>query len=172
MGTRNKKAAGYFYLSHHRLGAYKCPSRISCMSCYVCFEACDTLSPCLCKEMYLHDNCLETLRIYDHLICQVCKAPYPPRLISIEEENDEPDEFDCSSSVYWHLVPLHARPLSCRNHIYPVVELAHCVVWVTILSISMGILGNPFPLGVIAGAIFVYMVILSLLNSINTVCVC
>jgi len=140
------------------------------MSCYVCFEECASHSPCLCKEMYLHDNCLETLRIYGHLICQVCKAPYPPRLISVEEEVDEPDEVDCSSSVFWQLIPFYARPLVCRDKIYPFVEVGHFMLWVSTLSIVMGLLSNP--LLCVVGATFVYLISLSLLNIINTVCAC
>lgn len=46
--------------------------------CYVCFEQCETLSACACKERYIHDRCLVALiqtREFSKT-CPVCKQSF------------------------------------------------------------------------------------------------
>ncbi len=85
-------------------------------TCYVCFEECDTVSPCDCKNMPLHDHCLETLRVYRHKECKVCKAAYPPsetpHLLSSSESDEEYEEEEEEQKlpVYWFIFPYAMRP--------------------------------------------------------------
>lgn len=45
--------------------------------CYVCTEIAYTLSPCKCKNLYLHDDCYGKLLAYDNKHCGVCLEPFP-----------------------------------------------------------------------------------------------
>lgn len=67
------------------------------MECYVCTEPAFTLSPCKCKNLYLHENCYAKLLAYNNKRCGVCLQDYPlPDLESpavyIEKEDEERDE--------------------------------------------------------------------------------
>ena len=67
------------------------------MECYVCTEPAFTLSPCKCKNLYLHEDCYAKLLAYDNKRCGVCLQDYPlPDLESptvyIEKEDEERDE--------------------------------------------------------------------------------
>lgn len=44
--------------------------------CYVCLEPCTTPAPCLCKNLYLHDNCQMIMRLYEQKHCGICKTVY------------------------------------------------------------------------------------------------
>ena len=84
------------------------------MECYICTDKCDTLSPCTCQELYLHQDCYAKLLAYDHKKCTVCNTPYPleievPRETSIDSMEDE-DIFERKPSRWWMLVPLYLRP--------------------------------------------------------------
>ena len=45
--------------------------------CYICYEECNNLSPCNCKNLYVHNKCIkksvESLNKYD---CTICNARY------------------------------------------------------------------------------------------------
>lgn len=45
--------------------------------CYVCTDIAYTLSPCKCKNLYLHDDCYGKLLAYDNKHCGVCLEPFP-----------------------------------------------------------------------------------------------
>ena len=47
------------------------------MECYVCTEPAFTLSPCKCKNLYLHDDCYAKLLAYDNKRCGICLQDYP-----------------------------------------------------------------------------------------------
>ena len=56
--------------------------------CYVCYESCDDLAPCLCKTMYVHPSCIVIMKMYGKTECGVCKTPYPgPQVEPICEED-------------------------------------------------------------------------------------
>tara|TARA_B100000676_G_C18085535_1_gene854704 strand:- start:3976 stop:4425 length:450 start_codon:yes stop_codon:yes gene_type:complete len=45
--------------------------------CYVCTEMAYTLSPCKCKNLFLHDDCYAKLLAYDNKQCGVCLEDFP-----------------------------------------------------------------------------------------------
>ena len=75
------------------------------MECYVCLEdGCQTLSPCKCTNLYLHEACYYELIAYDHTQCKVCKSNFP---VVIEETIvDVPAETDThkQNKLLWCLV--------------------------------------------------------------------
>lgn len=79
------------------------------MSCYVCFEQCSEKSPCVCKNMYLHPDCLEILRLYHYKECKVCKTEYPSNLDSCESDSEEEDEA-VPLCMWWYILPYAMRP--------------------------------------------------------------
>tara|TARA_B110001450_G_scaffold69519_3_gene65748 strand:- start:14011 stop:14487 length:477 start_codon:yes stop_codon:yes gene_type:complete len=45
--------------------------------CYICYEECLDLSPCDCKTLYIHKECLKTLTNKSkQIICKICKKEY------------------------------------------------------------------------------------------------
>lgn len=44
--------------------------------CYVCLEPCLTPAPCVCKNLYLHEDCQMIMRLYEQNHCGICKTPY------------------------------------------------------------------------------------------------
>lgn len=48
--------------------------------CYICYNKCDTLSPCDCKTNYLHHECqikmIKNMNSNTCNICTICKKPY------------------------------------------------------------------------------------------------
>ena len=62
--------------------------------CYVCTDACDTLSPCKCKNLFLHENCYAMLLLYENKKCGVCLEDYPlvdikPITTIVQEEEED-----------------------------------------------------------------------------------
>jgi hypothetical protein len=47
------------------------------MECYVCTEPAFSLSPCACKNLYLHEDCYAKLLAYDNKRCGICLQDYP-----------------------------------------------------------------------------------------------
>lgn len=45
--------------------------------CYVCTDTSYTLSPCKCKNLYLHQDCYDKLLAYNNKHCGVCLEPFP-----------------------------------------------------------------------------------------------
>lgn len=45
--------------------------------CYVCTDISYTLSPCKCKNLYLHQDCYAKLLAYNNKQCGVCLEPFP-----------------------------------------------------------------------------------------------
>lgn len=46
-------------------------------TCYVCYEECQKVSACECKNIYLHDNCqLKIIKSLNSTECTVCKHEY------------------------------------------------------------------------------------------------
>ena len=45
--------------------------------CYICFEETPLLSPCLCKNVFLCENCIVKLSMYNFKKCKVCNTDYP-----------------------------------------------------------------------------------------------
>ena len=53
--------------------------------CYVCMEACDNLSSCDCKNMYIHKECqLIYITKKDNYNCSICNKPYT-NIVYIED---------------------------------------------------------------------------------------
>ena len=45
--------------------------------CYICYEECLELSPCNCKTLYLHKDCLKTLvKKNKEIKCKICQKNY------------------------------------------------------------------------------------------------
>ena len=81
------------------------------MDCYVCMEPCQTLSPCKCTDLFLHDDCYAKLIAYDNFSCTVCREMYP---IDInDDESDMPDDDERPKNPLWCRVVI---PLQCRRH--------------------------------------------------------
>jgi len=47
------------------------------MECYVCTEPAYSLSPCACKNLYLHEDCYAKLLLYNNTRCGICLQDYP-----------------------------------------------------------------------------------------------
>jgi hypothetical protein len=87
------------------------------MECYICTDKCDTLSPCTCEQLYLHQDCYAKLLAYDHKKCTVCNTPFPLEIESQHENSigstdsmEDEDEVYIKPSGWWVLVPLYLRP--------------------------------------------------------------
>jgi hypothetical protein len=95
--------------------------------CYVCMECCQTLSPCHCENMYLHQQCYERLIAYNHYSCTVCKAPYPrveeqthivieDEYSEFDDEDDEDDEeYDKNTRCCRILIPIQLRSVRVES---------------------------------------------------------
>ena len=71
--------------------------------CYVCYEPCKTLSPCLCKTLYVHDTCITILRMYGNTECGICKTAFDnsipvDRVIDVPPPPPLPPRYDDSDS--------------------------------------------------------------------------
>tara|TARA_Y100001970_G_scaffold113452_1_gene141468 strand:- start:6808 stop:7272 length:465 start_codon:yes stop_codon:yes gene_type:complete len=45
--------------------------------CYICAKECDSVSPCNCKTLYIHDKCLlELISKTNKSKCEVCKEEF------------------------------------------------------------------------------------------------
>ena len=88
--------------------------------CYVCTDACDTLSPCKCKNLFLHENCYAMLLLYENKKCGVCLEDYPlvdmkPITTIVQEEEEE----EIEPNPLWIFCPIMMRPYSFKlNVIY------------------------------------------------------
>ncbi len=121
--------------------------------CYVCMEYCQTLSPCRCENMYLHQQCYEKLLEYNNHHCTVCKEPYPHLEEHIViEDTDEYSEFDEEDDEVYDknalccriLVPIQLRtiyvykPSACDQCVNPFRHVAFvwliCVIWCQIIQ--------------------------------------
>ena len=89
------------------------------MECYICTDKCDTLSPCTCEQLYLHQDCYAKLLAYDHKKCTVCNTPFPLEIEnqqensigSIDSMEDEDEHIPLQKpSKWWVFVPLYLRP--------------------------------------------------------------
>lgn len=64
------------------------------MECYVCLEeTCYSLSPCKCKNLYVHPHCFD--KVVAHFTeCGICKEPFyhPSIECKFEREEDPEDE--------------------------------------------------------------------------------
>lgn len=91
---------------------YCCVTFIEMGECYVCYDACYSLSPCKCTDLYLCDNCYAKLILYNNTKCTVCSAPYPPSHLNLvsgaEDENEEEDELKIG--LIWFFIPIMMRP--------------------------------------------------------------
>ena len=79
--------------------------------CYVCTDACDTLSPCKCKNLFLHENCYAMLLLYENKKCGVCLEDYPlvdikPITTIVQEEEEE----EIEPNPLWIFCPIMMRP--------------------------------------------------------------
>jgi hypothetical protein len=105
--------------------------------CYVCFEDCTVLSPCHCKGLYLHDNCLETLRLYHHKHCRICKEEYPEwenPVSDDESESDDEELVGCCCINYWWLVPFCWRPIPYRGQSDLMQEIMYASLYTYMIS--------------------------------------
>ena len=80
--------------------------------CFICLEETPLLSPCLCKNVYLCENCVVKLRLYNFNECKVCGSDYPEPFetdidINIILTNERGDKFS--------FLPCCLRPRSSRG---------------------------------------------------------
>ena len=93
---------------------YCCVTFIEMGECYVCYDACYSLSPCKCTDLYLCNNCYAKLILYNNTKCTVCSAPYPPShlkvVADVEEEMENEEEEELKIGLMWFFVPIMMRP--------------------------------------------------------------
>lgn len=108
------------------------------MECYVCLEdGCQTLSPCKCTNLYLHEACYYELIEYNHTQCKVCKTDFP---IVIEEKV-------ATASV--EVRPHKHNKLLCCLAYFSFFSIIYCIVSL-VLDASLEI--NIFGILIAAGA--------------------
>ena len=94
------------------------------MDCYVCLEPCQTLSPCKCSDLYLHQNCYAKLLAYDNFYCTVCREMYPINIKDVYSSDEDVEENlemgeDEPSEPSEPKNPVLCRvfvPIQCRKH--------------------------------------------------------
>tara|TARA_A100001015_G_C14950938_1_gene696723 strand:- start:585 stop:1049 length:465 start_codon:yes stop_codon:yes gene_type:complete len=80
------------------------------MECYVCTEPAFTLSPCKCKNLYLHEDCYAKLLAYDNKRCGVCLEPFPLPDIEAPKVFIDPPVPRPHTVDFWLICPIIARP--------------------------------------------------------------
>lgn len=117
------------------------------MECYICTDQCDTLSPCTCEQLYLHEDCYAKLLAYDHKKCTVCNTPFPLEIEDVVPElsvdsMEEEDERPRKPNKMWVLVPIYLRPRDiCAMYEADIlIELIRTPIWIFMIMIlfSMG----------------------------------
>lgn len=94
------------------------------MDCYVCLEPCQTLSPCKCSDLYLHQNCYAKLLAYNNFYCTVCREMYPIYIKDDFEPNEVTEEDlevgdEETSEPNYPKNPMWCRvcvPMQCRKY--------------------------------------------------------
>ena len=131
------------------------------MECYVCTEVAYTLSPCKCKNLYLHQKCYEKLLAYENYKCNVCLTPFPIAVKDVEEAKEEPTRFT---------VPIcKIKPIVCRRDLLLLHEVdimlepfRHIVLWYVLLC-CIKLLFQPLPFTFVPGFDDVYFIIFSVI---------
>jgi hypothetical protein len=123
------------------------------VDCYICFEECETLSPCKCRDLRLHTCCLEIQKIYGYDRCKICDTKFPE--VALEKKD-------------------YCIPIACVSHKYrnkPIwfVELLYMTLGafgiMCLLNITSGIYWlAPTPLYMWLGCL-IYICILVVFNT-------
>lgn len=102
--------------------------------CYVCTEMAYTLSPCNCKNLFLHEDCYAKLLAYDNIKCGVCTKPFPlPHIDPIVDITIEPPT-PRKLGLIWFLFPILSRP-------HPFIYMEKCMNLDIILDVIRNMIG-------------------------------
>lgn len=126
--------------------------------CYVCTDIAYTLSPCKCKNLFLHEDCYAKLLAYDNIKCGVCTEPFPlPRIDPIVNIIVEPP-VSRKLSLIWFFFPILMRP-------HPFICIDKCLNLDIVLDVIRNMVGLYFSSSLISlimqsnlnnGSIWVY----------------
>jgi len=102
--------------------------------CYICTDECYTLSPCKCKNAYLHQECYTRLIAYEHKQCSICLADFPRKEFSEEssERSAEISEGIPKLHPLWAIAPILMRPYPGHsfNNIDVALDIPRNVIWI------------------------------------------
>lgn len=109
--------------------------------CFICFEETPLLSPCLCKNVYLCENCLEKLRIYNFTECKVCNSEYPKK--NYQTEIDINFLLNEERHPNYSLTPCCFRPRSERgNPKYCLFDMFTHLICIYLIMITISCVSN------------------------------
>lgn len=115
--------------------------------CYVCYDPCDTLAPCLCKTMHVHPSCITIMKLYGKTECGICRTPYPgppvefiPEMDPTEEGTNIRDDPPCLCFI----VPtLYRRELYHASEMDKFMDIFRYLVFFIVIMMSFHIITYP-----------------------------